>query len=67
MLLKKLTAAGLPELLKGTGRLHWIVELPTPAAKSVQFFEKLEHVTEGLRVSLNSVKTDSDPHASLAA
>ena len=57
-----------PELLKGNGRLHWTLELVAYSCGKIRpVLEKLEHVTEGLRVSLNSVKTDSDPHASLAA
>jgi transcriptional regulator with XRE-family HTH domain len=60
LLLKKLSAAELPELLQGTGRLHWMLELPAIAPELPPVLEKLEDAVEGLRVSLNSVNTSPD-------
>jgi transcriptional regulator with XRE-family HTH domain len=53
LLLKKLSAAELPELLQGTGRLHWMLELPALALKLHPTLEKLEDAIEALRASLN--------------
>src|SRR5215213_5111368 len=60
LLLKRLSSAELPELLQGTGRLHWMLELPSVAPKLHSTLEKIEDVVETLRVSLNDVKTCPD-------
>jgi transcriptional regulator with XRE-family HTH domain len=54
LLLKKLSAAELPELLQKTARLHWRLELPVVEPKLHPTLEKLEEIIEALRVSLNA-------------